>query len=274
MPFETDGFFSSDAEGFRRSVRETEPFKAWFDYALGLNRLGFDTLRAVQTALSDNRQIALNVQFVRVHQSFQSALILSERGLVPDARVVLRSAVEGAIAIHALAKDAGFVEQMIEAHYRSQRTQARVLLDKFSASFSVEEIANMNKAIADADAYQASRRKELTEIKWEQVAEKHCPELYQLFYRDLSSDGTHATINAAERFLVVDGAGQITDFKVVPDTQGLVDVLSAASLVFIWAAGPYAETNGLVDKAAAINNRMAEFKALPGAFPREFTRAS
>src|SRR5208337_482975 len=28
------------------------------------------------------------------------------------------------------------------------------------------------------------------------------------------------------------------------DTHGLVDVLSAASLVFIWAAGPYAETNG------------------------------
>ena len=93
MTFEKDGFFSPEIEVFRRHVRETAPSKVWFDYALSLNRIGFDMLRRVQTALRDNRQIALNAHFVRVHWSFQSALILAERGLVPDARVVLRSAV-------------------------------------------------------------------------------------------------------------------------------------------------------------------------------------
>jgi hypothetical protein len=45
MSFETDGFFSPEIETFRRMARETQPFKEWFDYALGLNRLGFDMLR-------------------------------------------------------------------------------------------------------------------------------------------------------------------------------------------------------------------------------------
>jgi hypothetical protein len=76
MSFETDGFFSPEIETFRRMVRETQPFKEWFDYALGLNRLGFDILRGTKrTELSDRRQIALNAHFVRVHRSFQSALI-------------------------------------------------------------------------------------------------------------------------------------------------------------------------------------------------------
>jgi hypothetical protein len=268
MSFELDGFFSAEAEEFRRYVRETQPFKVWIEYALRLNRLGFDMLRTVQTALSDNRQIALNAHFVRVHQSLQSALILAERGLIPDARVVLRSATEGAIAVNALAKDGGFVDQMIEAHYRSRRTMARVMLDKFTTSFSVGEISNMNAAIAEADTYQASKGSELTDIKWEQVAERHCPELYHLFYRDLSSDGAHATLSALDRFFNVDAKGDIIGFKVAPDVDGLVDVLSAASLLFIWSAGPYAETNGLTDAIATISEHLKTFKTLPGADPR------
>jgi hypothetical protein len=166
-----------------------------------------------------NRLVALNAHFVRVHQSFQSALILAERGLTADARVVLRSAVEGAIAIQALAKDAGFVDQMIEAHYRSRRAHARALVDKIPSSFLAEEIAKMNAMISEADAYQVSLGRELTDIKWEQVAQRHCPELYQLFYRDLSARGTHATLDAIEHFFSVDDRGAITAFKPIPDTR-------------------------------------------------------
>ena len=269
MSFETEGFFSPEIEGFRRNVRDEQPTKAWFDYALDLNRLGFDMLRRVDTLLADNRQFSLNAHFVSVHQSFQSALLLAERGLVPDARVVLRSGVESAIAANALANDANFVERMIDAHYRSQRTLARVMLDKFRADLSPAEIIEMEKANSEAGAREvANGGKELTDIKWEQVAEKHCKELYHLLYRSLSSDGTHATINVLERFLVVDGAGEITAFKVAPDGAGLVETLSAACLMFIWAADPYADTNGLADMSAAITVRVQQFATLPDAFPR------
>ena len=104
MALERDGFFSSQAEGLRLRTREMQPFKAWFDYALGLNRLGYEMLRSLDT-LTSRERIALNASFVRVHNSFQSVLILAERGLVSDARGVLRSPVEWAIAIHALAED-------------------------------------------------------------------------------------------------------------------------------------------------------------------------
>jgi hypothetical protein len=65
------------------------PFKAWFDYALGLNRIGLDLLRTVSTPSTDPRLFSMHAHFVRAHQSFQAALLLAERGLVPDARTVL-----------------------------------------------------------------------------------------------------------------------------------------------------------------------------------------
>ena len=45
MPFETDGFFSKEIGDFRRHVRTTEPFKAWFDYATTLVQLGLEIWR-------------------------------------------------------------------------------------------------------------------------------------------------------------------------------------------------------------------------------------
>jgi len=178
--------------------------------------------------------------------------------------VVLRSAVEGAIAIHAHAKDSGFVDQMVDAHYRSKRTLARVVTEKFGARIAAEDVAEMNKAIADADAHEKERGKDLADIKWEQVAERHCPELYHFFYRNFSSDGTHATISVLERFVAARADGEISHLKAGPDANGLVEVLSAASLIFIWAAGPFAETNVLSDIVIEINARLQEFKALPG----------
>jgi hypothetical protein len=96
MSFEIDGFFSPELERFREAVRTTEPFKSWFDYALGLNRIGFDLLRHAASTATDSRLFTMHANFLRAHQSFQSALLLAERGLIPDTRTLVRSGVESA----------------------------------------------------------------------------------------------------------------------------------------------------------------------------------
>lgn len=70
MSFEIDGFFSPDLEEFRNAIRTTAPTKAWFDFALDLNRIGFDLLRSATTARPENAAFAIHGLFVRTHQSF------------------------------------------------------------------------------------------------------------------------------------------------------------------------------------------------------------
>jgi Family of unknown function (DUF5677) len=270
MSFETDGFFSPDIDRFREAVRTTAPFKAWFDYALGLNRIGLDLLKHASTPSADRRLFTMYGHFVRTDQTFQGALLMAERGMVPNARILLRSGVESAIAICALAKDDSLVEQMIAAHHLNQRKYARICLDNptYRESYSAQELAAMQATVTAVDAMEAASGKRLKDINWADTAAEHCFDLYNLLYRSLSSDGTHATVDSLNRFVEVDSSKQITAFKVVPDTDGLVEALSAACLLFIWAADPFAAAFGRQDVSAELSRQLKLFAELPGAFPR------
>ena len=60
---------------------------------------------------------------------------------------------------------------------------------------------------------------------------------------------------------------QITAFKVVPDTEGLVEVLSATCLLFIWAADPFAAAFDRPDLSDELLKQVQLFSKLPSAFP-------
>jgi hypothetical protein len=270
MSFEIDGHFSPEIDRFRDAVRTTAPFKAWFDYALGLNRIGLDMLKNATTPLADRRLFTMYGHFVRTHQTFQGALLMAERGMVPNARILLRSGVESAIAICALTKDDSLVDEMIAAHHLSQRKYARLVVSNpdYSASYSSQEIAEMHATIAAVDEIEASSGKKLKDINWADTAAAHCFDLYHLLYRTLSSDGTHATVNSLNRLLEVDSNEQITAFKVAPDLDGLVEAVSAACLLFIWAADPFAAAFNRPDVTSELSKQLKMFAQLPGAFPR------
>jgi len=271
MSFEQEGFFSPELDQFREAMRTTAPTKPWFDYALDLNRMGFELLRHARTDRAENALFTMHGIFVRTHQSFQSALLLAERGLVGDARTVLRSGIEGAIAIVALADDPAFVQRLIEAHHVNQRKLARLLLGnpQYLARYDAVQIAAMQRAVADVDAMEAASNAKLREINWADVSLKLCPTLYDLLYRSFSSDGTHTTLSSLDRYVVTDANMEITAFKAAPDGEGVVEVLSGACLLFIWAAAPFAAAVNRPDITSQIKEQLQRFGTLPGAFPGE-----
>ncbi len=270
MSFEVDGFFSPEIERFRQAVLADPSFKPWFDYAGGLNRVGFDLLRHASTPLDDRRLFTMYGHFIRAIHTFQGAILMAERGMIPNARILLRSGVESAIAICALAKDEALVDEMIAAHRLYQRKLARLVVDNpsYRSHYSDAEIASMRATIAEVDSIEATAGKKLKEINWADTAAAHCFDLYNLLYRTLSSDGTHATVNSLNRLLEVDANQRATAFKVAPDTDGLVETLSAACLLFLWSADPFAATFGRADITAELAERLRRFGELPGAFPR------
>jgi hypothetical protein len=138
--------------------------------------------------------------------------------------------------------DPTFVQRLIEAHHINQRKIARLLLNnpQYLARYSAAEIAAMQRVVADVDAMEAAPNLKLRDINWADVALKHCPDLYQLLYRSFSSDGTHATLSSLDRYVITDTSMEITAFKATPDGEGVVEVLSAACLLFMWAADPFA----------------------------------
>jgi hypothetical protein len=186
-------------------------------------------------------------------------------GLVADARVVLRSAVEGTIGITALANDAKFLDQLIDAYHHYQRKTARLVLanPNYASCYTPEQTAQMQATIAQVDAMDATRTKKLTDINWADVAIKHCRDLYDLLYRTLSTDGTHTNIHSIHRRITYDKASRFAGFKIGPDIDGMIETLKAACLMFLWAAEPFARAcpkDGLDER---IREQLRRFETLP-----------
>jgi hypothetical protein len=49
LPLKSTVFFSPEVDRFREAVISIEPFKAWFDYARGLSRIGLGLLKRATT---------------------------------------------------------------------------------------------------------------------------------------------------------------------------------------------------------------------------------
>ncbi len=146
-PWVQQGFLSPELEKFRTALRGIPAYRAWFEFGDDLNRLGHEMLDGRDVPLDDNQRLTIAGLFVRAHKSLQAALTLAEMGLVGDARAVLRSAVEGAIALNALANDATFLDQLIEAHQLHQRKKARLVLSNpdYRSIYMVEQIVQMEE---------------------------------------------------------------------------------------------------------------------------------
>ena len=244
--FETHGFLSDEIEGFRTIVRTKTPYKQWFGFAQELNLFGSVAIRAHTFDQRDTRQLTISALFIRSHQSLQAAIILVERGMIAEARTILRTLVEGAIAQIALVVDVGVIDQLVAAHHKHQLTVSREMLadEKYREQLSQAQIAQLEATVSELELLKAIPGKEPRLINWADLAKKHCPELYLLLYRPLSSDGTHTTVDAINRHIEADEEFRITGLKGGPELTDVVDTLSIACLSFIWALNSFEEVRG------------------------------
>jgi hypothetical protein len=127
--FATLGFFSPEIDELRYAVRKSVRCAPWFALAEDLSRFALEILGDHQVPLNDLQRLSISPLFARAHQSFQAAVILAERAMIGDARTVLRSAAEHAIALVAVAADPTFVDRLVAAHRKHQLTTARILLE-------------------------------------------------------------------------------------------------------------------------------------------------
>jgi hypothetical protein len=264
MSLRTQGFLSGDIEQFRVSVRKCPTYKPWFDFADDLIHLGLDMLVPHEVEQGDRRGLVLSVLLVRSHQSLQAAVILVEKGMIADARIVVRSAVESAIACVALGADETFVDRLIEAHHKNRGSVARELLGDpdYSERYSQHEVGKLQAVVDEVAALKISSGRDLRSIIWADAAKQHCKDLYICLYRLFSNDGTHTTFDTMDRYVESDATGRIQALKLGPDHVDSDEVLNAACLTFLWAAGPFARIFQQKEFEEKIGQRLQRYREL------------
>jgi len=228
MAFEDDGFLSPDLVAWTATARAQ--LKEWFDLVDSVNRKAMKILFAIKPCQSRNQQLVPALLYRRALQSFQGAVIMAERGMIADARSLVRSCAETAIAIGCLAIDDKFVDALIEAHQSHRLHHANAILNdpESRQELTGEQVNNLQQVVAEVTGqYQRPRPHG---IIWEQAARNaKMTALYDTTYRMTSGDAAHTTVLALDRYVQPDDRGRIGRLTFEPETRDLADTLSVAT---------------------------------------------
>lgn len=190
------GFLSSSINVFR--ARYKRVYREAFEEVEVIS----DTAQAlIMRAGADEalpHMIAALVLFHKTVRSCQAAVLLCERGLVVDAQILTRSAVEGIFHAVALVKDPSVLAKMHQHGDAQEKKQAEGMINDLSElGLTEKNKEDLSEVISRAEgsttsfsAYDAARIAGLIP-------------LYQTIYRGLSALASHATLRSMDSSLFI-----------------------------------------------------------------------
>ncbi|MHB1098784.1 MAG: DUF5677 domain-containing protein [Burkholderiales bacterium] len=209
------GFLSSAIAEWIEEAKKKH--KSWFDYVSEANRESMAINDSVIPDPRNNKQLLGKLLYLRTLQSFQGAILLAERGMITEARTLVRSCAESAIALGGAASIDDFPEQLQSAHDKHRRSLASYLN-------TYQGLTEDQRSVVD-ETTSSLNGKSLSPINWEYVAKKSGMELmYNGVYRALSGDSAHVTMLALDRLLKDEGK----KIHFGPTDDDLPDTLSRA----------------------------------------------
>ena len=241
-------------------------FVAWFAATESFNNLGMQILPAMKVDQASNQQLVAATLYGRTLSSFQAAQVLAERGMLADARTVIRAAAETAIVLCALVKDEKVCDRLIERHLWHHRLLRNAWLNdpQAIAEMTSQEIDGIKAVVADID----TNHPHIKQLKGDPVGiatlarQSGVTALYNAVYRSASGDAAHTTIDALNRHVHADGQQNIQGLKFCPDVDDLPATLSDAMSVLGHALYAVLELFPLQQFDADLAQCVASWKAL------------
>jgi len=238
--FLEEGFVSSETRDCISEIREAN--QELFKLAEDLNRLLMRIAHAATDAAKTNLQSPASVSVrlvLRAVGTFQSVLLLAERGLVADARTLVRSCLEDAFALAALMDDPEeFICKYVDDFNGATKRQLKFVTDrKLGDAALIKSLTDKYNDTPKGDSLSPS-----------DLAKKSPLDIQYLMYQRLSNDSAHpsATSLAHHAYKHPDKSGwcyawQIADGEsnaatlhtaiqaVLPVAVGIVDFLQLRS---------------------------------------------
>src|ERR1700704_180996 len=125
-----NGFLSTDLQVRMDDIRGRH--SDWFSHAESLNRFAQRVATSQremssERGLGDDRVLAL-LLFYRALNNFQGTVLMSERGMIVEARTLARSCLESAICLAAIKADPEHWRVMLKDELASKRARGKWIL--------------------------------------------------------------------------------------------------------------------------------------------------
>ena len=194
------GFLSPDFAPSIANIRID--FAPWFALGESYNDLAMRVLPRITADNASSEQLLVAALFGRTVTSYQAACILIERGMLADARTVVRAAAETTIVMRAVVADPSVCDLLVDRHFwHHRKLRVAWLANPQAVAYSTpEQITAIEAAIADADAEHPPGKTSHDPVNVADLARRgDATALYDTVYRATSGDAAHTTLDALNR---------------------------------------------------------------------------
>ena len=224
----SQGFLAPDFPVSNEHIRRD--YAPWFDVAESFNNLGMRVLPNVKADLNNNQHLVAATLYGRALTSFQAAFILTERGMLADARTVIRAAAETVIVLCAVMKDSKVCDLLVDRHLWHHRTLRNAWLadPQATAEMTAEDVVTVKAILADAnESYPRVMDLKSDPVVIATLAQQAgVTALYNAIYRETSGDAAHTSLDALNRHICADSNNNVAGLKFGPDVTDLAITLS------------------------------------------------
>lgn len=242
-------FLGPEVPELLRYVRGIYP--EHFCLAQDLNLFANSWLFRTQMVEENVQHILVGSLLPRLLTAFQGAVIMSERGMSSEVRLLVRKVLEVCFRLVAVARS----EENAYAYIQSDEPHRRKYLNKLKALKSVKldksEIQLIEKLRQDVDA--AIQSQSIKEIGTQWFAERaDLMDLYNTAYA-LFSESAHTNVRDLQPLLVQRENGEIEALEYGPDTFHMDDLLLTAieatiiALESAFSVLPFGDVEGLAN---------------------------
>lgn len=239
--FNDVGFLGDDLDGWRLQVQAEFPES--FAIAYRMNRMAMRMMWDLPSENLSEAQLLAIAGFYRALQSFQSALLLIERGALAEARALARLCSEAVFITAGLLKVGGTVEKLHEDNARHRLSMANAVIEMNTGLANGIDLTPFQNEVAAVNATYPARP---NSIKWTSLAtQSGMANLYELAYRLPSGDAAHVTLGALHRHILKGQDDVLEGLVFHPDNSDLRSTLLAANASLVHLLGLAHEFMGL-----------------------------
>jgi hypothetical protein len=212
--FANAGFLSANVNVEVERFREF--FRSWVQLYLRVNHCAQTLLTRVEVKERDAVCLLVFSAYYRAVTTFQGVLLMVERGMDMEAKVLLRTLTDIALVVTASAKDNEFAKRYIRADEDSRRKLTKRLLSTANAAsfLGIEQMAHLQKELGALEARKKAKGKDWeAQMRIEDIAKAAgLDDVYNQHFCYLSLF-THPGPLGMAQFLVQDAKGRITNFR-------------------------------------------------------------
>lgn len=238
ISIEKTGFLSEEiAEWIKKHRKENID---WFKLCEDINEFAHTTMFSITIHNKDPKELIVSSLYVRSMSNFQGSIIMAERGMINEAKVLLRCLLECMFAIVAIEKDSETINQFIledllqrKDYLKAYKRNKREGTLQADNAPSLEEIDDLLQDI--------EKKIEMKRVrKWQkrELARKGgLVIMYDTTYK-LLSGSIHVNARDLEQYLEINEAGEVKRILWGPDIKEIDSLLftAAESMLFVLTA--------------------------------------